>query len=145
MSTVQYSLHPAPRLRLIMNSVHMFNMCDNLFSEGQHCPNIYTLRNRSLLNHDIPRLGEYFNYSIRDSIRFLVLICLEIRCNYFFSFAVSMANSSLVLSLIILLDHVLFFCLIILQRILDIISCTNNKCHGLTFSVVCYVLHIPYE
>ena len=93
-------------------------------------------------------MGGIFNYCIRDSVRFLVPICLAIRCNYFVSFAALMTNYLLVLSLIILLNHVLFCCLIILQlatwRILNITSCPNNKCTGLTFSAVSYVLHIPY-
>ena len=71
----------------------MFNMCAILISEGKHSPNVYTFRNGSLLNNDIPILGGYFNYCIRASIKFIVLICLVITYNYFFSFAVLMTNS----------------------------------------------------
>ena len=75
---MQYSLHSAPCLGLIFNAVHMLNICDILLSEGWHSSNIYTFRNRSLPNNDIPRLWRYFNYCISTSIRFLKLICLAI-------------------------------------------------------------------
>ena len=84
----------------------MLNMCDILLSEAYHSSNIYTFRNRSLLNNDIPILGEYLNYCIRTSIRFLILIFLEIKYKYFISFATLMENASLVILLITLLNKV---------------------------------------
>ena len=104
-------------------------------------------RNGFLPNNYIPRLGGYFNYCIKASIMFLILICLEIPYDYFVSFVVLMENSSIVLSFIILLNNV--FCLIILQleiwRILNIISRPKTNCPGINFSLVCYVLCIPYS
>ena len=100
------------------------------------------------MNHYIPILGGYFDYCIRSSIRFPILILLVITYNYWFSFALLMSNSSLVISLIILLGNVFFCCVIILQlgtwRILNIISRPKNKFPGLAFNIVWYVLHILY-
>ena len=139
-SMVKYSSHLAPRLRLILDAVCMHNIYDILLSEGWHSSNVYTFINVFLVNHDIPRLGVYFNYFIWDSIRFILLICVEIIYNHFFSFAVLMANYALVLLMIILINDVCFCCLIILQLktwwILNIMSLPKTTCPVLAFSVV---------
>ena len=107
-STMQYQLHSASHLRLILDVFHMFNMCAILFSKGQHSPNVYTFRNGSLLYHDIPILKEYLNYCIKASIRFLIMIFLAIAYNYFVSFAVFLVNYLIFLSLVILMNRTIY-------------------------------------
>ena len=105
---VKYVLHLTPHLRLLLDAVHMFNMCDILLYEGYDSLNVYMFRNGSLINNDITILGGYFDYCIRSSIRFIILIYLEIMYNYFVSFFLLMAKYLIILLLIILLNNFLF-------------------------------------